>query len=178
MLYNFFLVLDAWLIAPFRWPASPLVGFFWGSVFLAVQSVAVGHLCLLGMMAVQRPVRSKYDAEAAKRSDLAVQALQVQDKTAYLAQNRLAKDAFGRSMALAVGRMTATLWPAVAGLAWMDLRFRGVPLELPFTLPGVGNTVYYPFFFIPLYIVLRLIWARIWPNLRLGKAQDKKKLSG
>lgn len=167
MLNEAFLVLDFWLIAPFRWPASSLAGFFLGSVFLAVQSIAVGHLCLLGMLRLQRPLRVKYDEEAAKRSDLAVAALQVQDKTAYLAQNTLAKDAYGRSMSLAVGRMTATLWPAVAALAWMDLRFRGVPLELPVNLPGVGSTVYYPFFFIPLYITLRLGWGWGWRTVRL-----------
>ncbi len=162
MLDQAFLVLDSWLIAPFRWPASPLVGFFLGSLLLAMQSIAVGHFCLLGMRRVQRPLRLKHETEAAKRSDLALAALRVQDKGAYLAQNTLAKDAYGHSMALAVGLMTASLWPAVAALAWMDLRFRGVPLELPFDLPGVGSTVYYPFFFIPLYIVLRLGWGRIW----------------
>lgn len=166
MLDQAFFVLDSLLIAPFRWPASPLVGFFLGSLVLALHSVLVGRLCLIGMLKVQRPLRIKHEAEAAKRSDLALAALQVQDKGAYLAQNTLAKDAYGHSMALAVGLMTASLWPAVAALAWMDLRFRDVPLELPFALPGVGSTVYYPFFFIPLYMLLRLGWGRIWRIVR------------
>jgi hypothetical protein len=158
--------LDAWLIAPFRWFESPEAGFFFGIFALALQSVAIGHVLMSVMGRMQHSVMHKHNAEAELRSELAMQALQVQDKTAYLAQNRLAKDAYGHAMALGVGKFTASLCPAVGALAWLDLRFRGVPLELPLAIPGLGDSVFYPFYFIPSYIFVRLWWGYAWRRYR------------
>ena len=165
--------LDAWLIAPFRWFESPEVGFFLGIFALALQSVVIGHALMSVMGRMQQSVMLKHHAEAERRSELAMQALQVQDKTAYLAQNRLAKDAYGHAMALGVGKITASLCPAVGALAWLDMRFRGVPLELPFALPGVGDSVFYPFYFIPAYILVRICWGHtLRPYRRFRSLQD------
>lgn len=161
MLIDLFLFLDAWLIAPFRWPSSPILGFFLGSFILVVYSIFLGQLSMAGLARIQYKHLVKHDTEVAKRSALSLEALKVQDKEAYLAQNTLAKDAYGHVMSLAVGRMTASLWPAVAALAWMDLRFRGIPLDLPFAIPYLGATVYYPFFFIPMYLGLRITWGKL-----------------
>jgi len=161
MEWPFFLVLDAWLIAPFRWLQWSQASFVLGTFLLAVYCVAVGQICLWGINVIQRRRREKYDAETQKRTELAMQALMAKDKEAYLAQNTLAKDAYGNSMSLAVGRMTASLWPALLALAWMDLRFRDVPLELPVSLPLIGATVYYPFYFVLIYIFVRLGFARL-----------------
>ncbi|GAB1409813.1 hypothetical protein MASR1M90_09670 [Desulfovibrionales bacterium] len=168
MLAHLFFLLDAWLIAPFRWPASPILGFFLGTCLLALYSIFLGQLSMAGLARIQYKHRVKHDTEVAKRSALSLEALKVQDKEAYLAQNTLAKDAYGHVMSLAVGRMTASLWPAVAALAWMDLRFRGVPLELPFSVPYLGANVYYPFFFIPMYLGLRIAWSTL---RKRGKAR-------
>lgn len=149
---------DAALIAPFRWFSPPEAGFVVGILLLCVYSVGLGRLGADTLARVQRPLSVKHEAEAARRSDLAMQALLHQNKDAYLAQNRLAKDAYGHSTALAVGRVTASLCPAVAALAWLDLRFRDVPLALPVAIPGLGDTVRYPFYFIPAYFAVRLLW--------------------
>lgn len=177
MTTTLFNVLDALLIAPFRWFDLPEAGFFLGVLILAFYSVAIGWLCGAGMERVQRSIRVKHEAEASKRSELAIQALQLQDKTAYLAQNTLAKDAYGHTMALAVGRITATLWPAVAALAWLDLRFREVPLPLPATIPGLGDTVFYPFYFIPIYFLVRFLWATVHRKLRTIPALPPDRVS-
>jgi hypothetical protein len=172
MITQLFAALDAWLIAPFRWFETPEAGFFVGIMALALQSVALGHVCMAVMGRMQRAIVFKHQSEADRRSELAMQALHAQDKTAYLAQNRLAKDAYGHAMALGVGRITASLCPAVGALAWLDLRFRAVPLDLPFAIPGLGQTVLYPFYFIPLYILTRYLWGRGWRRYlltRLGR---------
>lgn len=152
---------DAWLIAPYRWLQWSQASFLLGTTLLALYCVLIGQVCLLVMDVLQQRRREKFEHDAHRHSDLALQALLVQDKDAYLAQNTLAKDAFSQSMSLAVGRMAASLWPALVALAWMDLRFRDVPLELPFALPGVGTIVFYPFPFVLIYVALRLILARL-----------------
>jgi hypothetical protein len=172
MLTQIIVVLDSWLIAPFRWFDTPEAGFFVGIVALALQSVALGHGCMAIMGRMQRTIVSKHQSEADRRSEWAMRALQAQDKTAYLAQNRLAKDAYGHAMALGVGKITASLCPAVGALAWLDLRFRGVPLDLPFAIPGIGETVLYPFYFIPVYIFVRILWGRGWRRYLLFRASQ------
>ncbi len=174
MLAQLFALLDAWLIAPFRWFDAPEAGFLFGILALCLQSVALGHALMAGMSRMQHATRHKHESEAARRSELAMQALQAKDKTAYLAQNRLAKDAYGHSMALAVGRVTASLCPAVGALAWLDLRFREVPLDLPFAIPGLGATVLYPFYFIPAYFLVRFLWAHAWKRYRIFRASNEK----
>jgi len=158
---NIFFWIDALLIAPFRWVATPELGFFLGIFFLACYSVILGWLSSLGVQRLQRSVVSKHSQEARKRSELAMQALELQDKNAYLAQNRLAKDAYGKTMGVSVARITSSLWTPVAALAWLDLRFRGIPLPLPVAIPGLGNTVFYPFYFILLYFILRILYGRL-----------------
>lgn len=176
MIAQFFAALDAWLISPFRWFDTAEAGFFVGIMALALQSVALGHACMAVMGRIQRTMVFKHQSEADKRSELAMQALRVQDKTAYLAQNRLAKDAYGHAMALGVGKVTASLCPAVGALAWLDLRFRGVPLDLPFAIPGLGATVLYPFYFIPLYILTRYLWGRGWRRYLLLRSSREMPL--
>jgi len=167
MINQIFIVLDNWLIAPFRWIDSPELGLMLGILVLALQSVILGHVCMALMSKSQYAVRLKHETEAARRSALAIEALELQDKNAYLAQNTLAKDAYGHSMALAVGRVTASLCPAVGALAWLDLRFRGLPLALPFPIPGLGETVLYPFYFIPAYFLMRFFWSYGWKKYRM-----------
>ena len=45
-------------------------------------------------------------------------------------------------------------------MAWLDIRFGGVPLTLPFSVPWVGDSVFYPFFFLPMYIAVRVFYGR------------------
>lgn len=158
---NFFLWIDGILIAPFRWVNTPELGFFLGIFLLACYSVILGWLSSLGAQRLQRSVVGKHVHEAHKRSELAIEALKLQDKKAYLAQNTLAKDAYGKTMGLAVARITSSLWPPVAALAWLDIRFRGVPLPLPVAIPGLGETVFYPFYFILFYFFLRILYGRL-----------------
>jgi hypothetical protein len=158
---NLFFALDAWFIAPFRWISPAQTGFIVGTIVLAVQSFVAGRLCLLILNKAQGRLRNQYDVELNERQQLSFQAISTQNKTAYLAQNDLAQVAYGRSMSLAMGRLCASLWPAVMSLAWMKSRFSDapLPLALPFTDKSVN--VSYIVVFILFYLGIRIIFNRI-----------------
>ena len=150
--------LDAWFIGPYRWVEPASAGFLLGTLVLVIQSLALGKLCLAVLERVQSRVRHQVETEVADRQKLSLQALSLQDKTAYLAQNDLAQEAYGRSMALSVGRFCASFWPAVMALAWMKSRFGEAPFPLPLNVSGEPLTVSYVVVFILLYVALSLTW--------------------
>jgi hypothetical protein len=100
-----------------------------------------------------------------KHHNLSVKALRSSDKEAYKAVNKQAHEAFGKYFFSQAGAFTLSIWPLPFALAWMELRFGGIPLELPFRLPGVGDSVFYPFFFIPIYIVVRIAYGKLMRRL-------------
>jgi hypothetical protein len=140
-----FQALDALLIAPFRIFGQPEAAFVFGVLVLALASAALGKAGSALVAHVQRPRQKQEEGEAARRSELSVQALQEGDKTAYLAQNHLAQEAYTNTLALAAGRGAALLWPACGALAWLAWRFDGVPM--PFLWKSASPAAY----FIPLY---------------------------
>jgi len=141
-----FQIVDSLLIIPFRQPGSPEAGLLFGIFLLALLSAGLGIACsaLVGRMHRTRQLRE--DGEAHKRSELSFQALQSGDKKAYLAQNHLAQEAYGNTMALSAGRAAGLLWPACASLAWLCWRFEGVPM--PFLWSSAGPASY----FLPMFI--------------------------
>ncbi|MDR3640823.1 MAG: hypothetical protein P4L39_05825 [Humidesulfovibrio sp.] len=155
-----FQVLDSLLIAPFRLPANPNAGLLLGICALAVASAAIG----LGGSALvarsQRTRRDSQESEVAKRSELSYQALREGDKAAYLAQNHLAQQAYGNTLALATGRGAALLWPACGALTWLCWRFDGVPM--PHLWRSAGPAV----FFLPAFVLA------LWGLSRLGRKKN------
>ena len=156
-----FFTIDTWLITPFRWIGSAQTGFLLGTAVLAVQSVLVGKLCLYAMSQIQHRLRHAYDHEIIHHQDMSMQALAAKDKTAYLAENHLAQDAYGKSMSLAMGRMGASLWPAVMALAWMKVRFQDAPFPLPDWVPGRQISISYATVFILIYMMVHFTF-RSW----------------
>lgn len=153
-----FLVIDAILIAPFRWLDASWAGFFCGLALLALGSALLGRACAAAVDRVQRTKRRTEDAAVKHHQDLSYSALAANDRTAYLAANHLAQEAYGNSMALAAGRAAALIWPALLVLAWASWRFAGVPLPL------VGESAGPAVFFLPLYM------TALWGVSRLGRA--------
>ena len=68
---------------------------------------------------------------------------------------------FFAQIALAAG----ALWPVPFALAWMHIRFSDVDFALPFHVPYVGDYVGYAFSFIPMYILVRILFVRLKPHL-------------
>jgi hypothetical protein len=158
---DFFLILDGWFIAPFRWLTPAWAGFLFGTFVLALQSFFLGRFSLFILEKIQRRLHYQYEEETTRRQRLALAAITAHDKNAYLAQNDLAQKAYGKSMALAVGRFSASLWPAVMALSWMGSRFSHAPFPLPLTREGEPVAVSYAFIFILFFVVTLLLFKNL-----------------
>jgi hypothetical protein len=158
---DFFLILDTWLIAPFRWLTPAWAGFLFGTFVLALQSLFLGQLSLYILEIIQRRLQYQYEEETTRRQRLALIAIAARDKKAYLAQNDLAQQAYGKSMALSVGRFCASLWPAVMALSWMGSRFSHAPFPLPLTLEGEPVSIPCAFIFVLFFTTARLLLSRL-----------------
>ncbi|KHK03656.1 hypothetical protein [Desulfovibrio sp. TomC] len=157
-----FIVIDAILVAPFRWFDNAQAGFFCGLAVLAFSCAVLGRTCAAGVARVHRTKREGQDAEIKRHQDLSFSALAAKDRETYLAANHLAQEAYGNSMALGAGRAAALIWPALLVLAWASWRFAGVPLPL------VGQSAGPAVFFLPLYI------AALWGLSRLQRARQAR----
>jgi len=146
-----FQALDALLITPFRLFNQPDAAFLFGVLAVAVLGAAIGRIGAALVDHSQRSRRVQQEGEAEKRSELSVQALQEGDKKAYLAQNHLAQEAYGNTLAMAAGHGAALLWPACAMLTWLSWRFEDAPMPFLWRSAGPG------WYFIPLYAAA--LWA-------------------
>jgi hypothetical protein len=153
-----FQIVDAFFIAPFRVLPSPEAGFYFGVCVLALGSAALGQASK-ALVAHANRVRSKTeDGEAKRRSELSFEALKMNNKDAYLAQNHLAQEHYGNSLALSAGRGAALLWPGMVVLAWLSIRFEGV--SMPFLWDDAGPVSV----FLPLYILALWALSRLGPK--------------
>jgi len=161
LLRNFLLTLDPYIIWAFRLAGGAWAGFFLGSFALNLVCVVMGDVTSILARRLNRKVYGAYHDEMVKQHNLSVQALRNANKDAYKAVNKQAHEAFGKYFFSQAGAFTLSIWPLPFALAWMDMRFGGVPLTLPFALPGIGDSVIYTFFFIPMYIAVRIAYGRI-----------------
>ena len=157
-----FQALDALLIAPFRLISHAEAGFLLGVCVLALAAAALARASVALVARMQQARRDRVDTETRKRHELSVQAAQAGDKAAYLAQNHLAQEAYGNSMALSAGRAAALLWPGCASLTWLDWRFDAVPMPLLWDSAGPAS------WFIPLYIAALFALAKLAPKEASG----------
>ena len=165
MLRNLLLALDPFIIWAFRLSDGPWAGFFLGSFALNMACVVMGDVTAILARRLNRKVYGAYHDEMVKHHNLSVKALRSADKEAYKAVNRQAHEAFGKYFFSQAGAFALSIWPLPFALAWMELRFGGIPLDLPFAIPGVGQSVFYPFFFIPIYIAVRIAYGRLMRRL-------------
>ncbi|HWR02533.1 MAG TPA: hypothetical protein VN419_00830 [Humidesulfovibrio sp.] len=154
-----FAILDSLLIAPFRLLPQPEAAFLFGVVVLALAGAALGRAGYALVARAQRARWTTQDAETKRRQELSIQAAQAGNKAAYLAQNHLAQEAYGNTMALSAGRAAALLWPACALLAWLYWRFEDVPMPLLWEGAGPG------YYFLPVYAAI------LWIHSRLARAK-------
>lgn len=141
-----FQIADAFFIAPFRLLPWPEPAFYLGVLLLALASALLGLGCKALVNRAQRARRQRVDAETERRQELSAQAARAGDRAAYLAQNHMASEAYGDSMALAAGRGAALLGPGMLVLAWLTWRFEGVSAPGLWEGAGVGTV------FTPLYV--------------------------
>ncbi len=154
--------LDAWLIAPFRWPASAEAGLWLGAALLALCCLLLGELSAGLAYLWQRRRLEAMQAGVLRYHNLSVDAIHAGDKEAYLAINRTAHDEFGKSFFAQAGVGMASIWPLPFALGWMALRFEGIPV---YAVPGTSLHAGYVFVFLTCYIAERILFARLRKRL-------------
>lgn len=150
------LVLDPWLIRPFRWPDSALGGFLLGTFLLGLLCVLLGDVAAVLVSRLNRKVYGGYIKDMIHDHELSIEAAKTGNKENFKAVNRQAHESFGRYFFSQAAVFTASIWPLPFALAWLDLRFREVLIRLPL----LDYDANYVFFFLPLYILARLIYSR------------------
>lgn len=148
--------LDALLIAPFRWPASALIGIWVGSAFLAAYAILIGELSSAALYRLHARYYNSMQDSMMRYHNISVEALHSGNKDVYLAANKLAQDDFGKSFFAQATIGFASLWPVPFALGWLALRFENITLyEVPYTDVRLG----YVFVFLILYIAMRIFFS-------------------
>ncbi|TKB05747.1 hypothetical protein [Desulforhopalus sp. IMCC35007] len=171
------LFLDPWLIAPFRWLPSATAGYLLGIVLLAIYCILLGDLSASLVTLINKKYIRKIQAKMDHNHELSESALKVGDKESFKAINKQGLDAFGHSFSLGAAIFCVSIWPMPFALAWLSLRFVDAPLELPFHMPFLGNTVEYFPSFLLLYIATRMVYSAIMSRVTWYKT-TKARLVG
>lgn len=174
---------DPVLISPFRLIDEPMMGFFTGTFCLCMLAVAVGDMTVAGAVRLNRRHLQDLKHEVSRMEALSIQAYAAGDRVSYKALNDESNDAWGRYFFTMAAYSAGMLWPVPFALGWMQTRFQSVEFELvwPFNLL-VGDSVGYPFIFIPMYILARIVfkhlrlWLRCFRDVqaRLGRGQARR----
>lgn len=151
----FYLFIDPAIVWVFRLPIPTYVAFALGIVWLALLATVVGELCMAGVYFLNRKHLSDQSQDMVLNFNLSLKALAVKDKKSYKACNDLANEAFGKNFFTGITLFASSVWPAFFALGWLDYRFG----HIIFPLPVVGQ-VGAAFFFIPAYIVVRIVFAK------------------
>lgn len=175
-LLNAYLLLDAFLISPYRLPADPAAGFFFGTFILCLWSTLIGELTSLGVGRLNRSYLKKLERESIRLHNLSVKAIIHKDKESYRACNKMANEAWGKFFFANIAQGSASIWPVPFALAWMGTRFQALEFELAYPIPLLPDVVGYPAVFLPMYILVRICFARLKPWLPLFHGDDAPKL--
>ncbi len=153
--------LDAFLIYFFRLADNPMLGYLAGIAVLALVCVILGELSMGLAYRWNHTFLKRDNRRLVRLQNGSLRALKARDKESYLALNREANDAFGKVFFTRVALAAASLWPLPFAMQWLASRFGDVLFALPVTLPKTGDTVGYAFTFIPMYILVRIVFGRI-----------------
>jgi hypothetical protein len=118
--------IDAVLMAPFRWPSDPMVGFWLGTLAVVGLAVTLGEAGLRLASRLNGSAETTSRGELLAKHELTMRALRAGNGEAYRGANRLATGAFDRFMGLGMARAVAVLWPPCVAAGWLQLRFEGV----------------------------------------------------
>ncbi len=147
--------LDAFLIAPYRWPEDPIIGLWLGTAVLALWAVLAGSLTMKLVYRINQKHVNKTGDEVARMHEASMNALRSGDKEAWRGINKLGNEAFGKAFFLNIAMGASSLWPAFFAAAWLRMRFEDVPFGSPF------GEINYAAGFIVLYIVIRVLLSSV-----------------
>ncbi|MFW6235958.1 MAG: hypothetical protein ACOC24_04150 [Desulfovibrionales bacterium] len=178
LLYN---VIDSVLIFFYRLPGEPTVGFYLGTVVLALLATVVGEMSSDLAYLMNRKYFEKQMADMVHMHNLSVKAIACKDKESYKASNLWANEYFGKVFFAQAAMFAVSLWPVPFMLGWMDKRFYGVPAPFP------GDFLTSQAVFLLIYIVVRIafglnkkrlpLFRRIWESKRRVSSQKERLIS-
>ena len=162
--------LDAVLIFFFRLPGVPILGYYLGCTVLALACVIVGQLTLAAAFKINQRFIDRDNHKMVRMHNLSVKALLSKDKQAYRSINKEANDAFGKVFFAQIALAISSLWPVPFAVGWLQTRFLDVRFELPVSLPVVGDHVGFMFTFLPIYILVFILFGKIKSKLPFFRA--------
>ncbi|MCB2193840.1 MAG: hypothetical protein KQI62_19850 [Deltaproteobacteria bacterium] len=158
---------DPFLIAPYRWLSNPEAGWWLGTAVLCLWCTILGEATYAVVKRLNRVYMQRQLDEMSEGQTKSWEALQAGDKLAYKGFNDQANESFGKSFFMGVAMGSCSLWPAFVAMAWLQWRFGGV--SIPF--PGTGWGMNFSAGFIPMYIIMRVLWSLA--HKRLGRPAEK-----
>jgi hypothetical protein len=159
-------MIDPFLIVPYRLTGDALAGFLIGTFCLCMICVVLGELTISAGIRLNRKHLQELKQEVSQKERLSFQAYAEEDRVSYKALNKAANDAWGRYFFTMAAYSGGILWPVPFALAWMQSRFQEVAFGLIFPLNRLlGDNVGYPFIFIPMYILARIVFKYLRPRL-------------
>lgn len=166
--------LEIMALTPYRSVDNPVVGFFIGTTCLAMVTVMLGEMVISISIRLNRRHLDTLTDTIVHHEALSMRAYAEGDKTSYKALNKVAIDDWGKHFFTMAAYSAGMLAPVPFALAWMQHRFHGVEFSMGWPLRFVfGNTVSYPFIFLLLYILCRIVFKYLRPWLPYFKNVQK-----
>ena len=169
ILNQLYILLDPFFVLVFRFPGNAYVGFASGLVWLSLITTVIGELSMAGVYFLNRKHFVEQKREMVSHLNLSLKALAAKDKASYKACNDIANEAFGRNFFAGIALFASSLWPVPFALGWLDFRFGGVDFDVP-----LFGSVGCAFFFVPTYIVVRILFAKAKPYLPIFRSITRK----
>ena len=156
--------IDAGLMYFFRLAENPMLGYLVGIAVLAALCAVVGDLTIALAFRLNGRFFNRDNRELVQMQNKSLLALQARDKESYQACNTVANESFGKVFLSQMALGASSLWPVPFALQWLNGRFADVAFLLPIPL-GTRTSVGYAFTFIPMYILMRILFGKIRTRL-------------
>ena len=166
--------LDTAFIFFFRIPETPILGYYLGSAVLCLVCVIAGQITIAIAFFWNQKFIDRDNHEMVHMHNLSVKALLSKDKHAYKSCNKVANEAFGKVFFSQIALSVSSLWPIPFAMGWMQTRFQNIAFPLPFHLPVVGDQVGFMFTFLPIHILVYILFGAIKGRLPFFKTFVKR----
>jgi hypothetical protein len=153
--------IDSFLISFFRLSDIPILGYYLGSTVLSIFCVVLGQATIAVAFLWNRRFIEQDNRSMVAMHNSSLKALAAKDKSSYKKCNRAANEAFGKVFFSQIALAASSLWPLPFAVGWMQTRFFNVNFPLPVALPYIGSDVGYLFTFLPIYILMFILFGKI-----------------
>jgi hypothetical protein len=165
--------IDAFLIFFFRLTDIAMLGYFIGCAVLCLICVVLGQLTIAVAFRFNRRFIDSDNQQVIRMHNLSMKALAAKDKPAFKSCNKQANEAFGKLFFSQIALSAASLWPIPFAAGWMQTRFLNVQFHLPVSLPWIGDQVGYMFTFLPVYVLVYILFGKIKSRLPFFRSMAK-----